>query len=212
MMSTPGSFMLSTKSSYPSNNKNGLVPLVLQNNSAINPVSVAIPSSPVTEQKILVDDAVPHPALAIQRPTIKVLSKYKFEKALGNAGYDICADEDITLAPDNVGPVKTDLQMSFPNYLMARILPRSGLALKNHLDTLAGVGDASFRGLYNIIIHNISKDKEFVIKKGDRIAQMVFIYIAHDPEIIRVESAEELSTTERGSKGFGSSGISSIIQ
>src|SRR5271156_5830838 len=124
------------------------------------------------------------------KPLIKVLSKYPFTKRLDDAGYDIYADEEIMIPSGTVRLIKTDLKLSFPPCLLGRIHSRSGLSLKGK-NTLAGVVDSSYRGLCNVVMHNIS-DTDYHVLPGDRVAQIVFHYIEHNPEIIRVENEGEL--------------------
>lgn len=82
-----------------------------------------------------------------------------------------------------------------------RVAPRSGLAAKHGIDTLAGVIDADYRGQVGVILANLS-DTDFEIKIGDRIAQLIVEKIAM-PEVVVVEKLEE---SVRGAGGFGSTG------
>ena len=92
--------------------------------------------------------------------------------------------------------------MEIPIGYYGRVAPRSGLAFKNGIDTLAGVIDAGYRGEIAVIIINHGKE-DFKIEKGNRIAQMIFEKI----DQAEFEEVEELNITERGDGGFGSSGI-----
>jgi dUTP pyrophosphatase len=82
-----------------------------------------------------------------------------------------------------------------------RIAPRSGLAAKHGIDTLAGVIDADYRGPVKVLLANLS-DVDFQIKEGDRIAQLIIERI-YTPEVAVVE---KLSDSVRGAGGFGSTG------
>lgn len=82
-----------------------------------------------------------------------------------------------------------------------RVAPRSGLAAKHSINTGAGVIDADYRGEVKVILFNLS-DNDFVIKEGDRIAQLVIERI-YTPEVVVVEKLEE---SVRGAGGFGSTG------
>lgn len=85
------------------------------------------------------------------------------------------------------------------------LAPRSGLALKNGIDVGAGVIDYDYRGNVGVILFN-HNDSEFVVKEGDRIAQLILEKIVMaDP--VEVAADEDLPSTERGSGGFGSTGV-----
>ena len=97
--------------------------------------------------------------------------------------------------------MKTDIQIKVPHGTYGRIAPRSGLSWKNHIDIGAGVVDEDYRGNVGVVMFNHA-ETEFVVKKGDRIAQLVCEKISY-PEI---EVLETLDNTERGEGGFGSTG------
>ena len=82
------------------------------------------------------------------------------------------------------------------------VAPRSGLALKHSIDTGAGVIDYDYRGPVGVILFNHA-DTEFIIKKGDRVAQLILERIS----MAGIQEVAELSSTERGTGGFGSTGI-----
>ncbi len=122
----------------------------------------------------------------------------------GSAGYDLTACEECIITPHSQHMVSTGLimQMTMKD-CYARVAPRSGLALKHSIDVLAGVVDESYRGIIQVILYNHS-DREFAVKVGDRIAQLIFerIYL---PEICE-GTLENLNSTSRGEGGFGSTG------
>ena len=89
-----------------------------------------------------------------------------------------------------------------PENFYMRIAPRSGLAYKHGIDVGAGVIDFGYRGEIKVILFNHG-DNEFIIKKGDRIAQAILTRIIRFSEII---TSDTLSDTQRGSGGFGSTG------
>lgn len=99
--------------------------------------------------------------------------------------------------------IATDLSIIVPAGTYGRVAPRSGLAVKNGISTGAGVIDADYRGEVKIVLFNHS-DRDFEVNKGDRIAQLVLEKIVN-AEIQEI-TAEELTETERGSGGFGSTG------
>lgn len=123
-----------------------------------------------------------------------------------SAGLDVRAnlDEPITLKPFERALVKTGLFMEIPVGYECQVRPRSGLALKKGITVLNSPGtiDADYRGEVGVILINLSNET-FVVEDGERIAQLVFA---------QVEQAEwnlsiELSETERGAGGFGSTGV-----
>lgn len=97
--------------------------------------------------------------------------------------------------------MKTDLSIAIPKDTYARIAPRSGLAWKHFIYTGAGVVDYDYRGNVGVILFNHS-DKDFEVKKGDRVAQMILERIV-TPGVVEVE---DLDATDRGAGGFGSTG------
>eukprot|EP00041_Stephanoeca_diplocostata_P008129 m.117648 g.117648 ORF g.117648 m.117648 type:complete len:168 (-) comp17186_c0_seq1:243-746(-) len=117
------------------------------------------------------------------------------------AGYDLRSAYDITLPAEGKALVKTDLSIAIPENTYARIAPRSGLALKHHLDVGAGVIDYDYRGPVGVVMFNFSK-VDFEIKKGDRVAQMILERIM-TPDVVEVD---DLDDTARGAGGFGSTG------
>ncbi|MDO4880561.1 MAG: dUTP diphosphatase [Capnocytophaga sp.] len=122
-----------------------------------------------------------------------------------SAGMDIKAsiNEDITLKPFQRVLVKTGLFIELPEGYEAQIRPRSGLALKHGITVLntPGTIDADYRGEIGVILINLSEN-EYIIKNGERIAQMVI----NKHETAQWEEVSILSSTERGAGGFGSTG------
>lgn len=122
------------------------------------------------------------------------------------AGLDIRAalDAPLILKPGERMLIPTGLQMGLPQGYEAQIRPRSGLAIKHGITMLNSPGtiDADYRGEIKVIAINHGKD-DFVIKHGDRIAQMV-IAAVHQLKIVE---SNDLNVTERGEGGFGSTGV-----
>ena len=131
------------------------------------------------------------------------LPKYETELS---AGMDVRAflDSSITLEPLDRILVKTGLFAELEKGFEIQVRPRSGLALKKGITVLNSPGtiDADYRGEIGVILINLSKEK-FVISSGDRIAQLV-VCKYEQPKIVLSSS---LSETQRGDKGFGSTGI-----
>ena len=120
-----------------------------------------------------------------------------------DAGYDLYSRIDAVLEPLSGMAIPVGFAIELPAGYEAQIRPRSGLAAKHHITVTNSPGtvDANYRGEIKAILYNLGKEP-FIIQRGDRIAQMV---ICELPEIELVE-ATELSETDRGSGGFGSSG------
>ena len=122
-----------------------------------------------------------------------------------SAGMDVRAflDSSITLDPLDRILIKTGLFAELEKGFEIQVRPRSGLALKKGITVLNSPGtiDADYRGEIGVILINLSKDK-FVISSGDRIAQLV-VCKHEQPKIVLSNS---LSETQRGDKGFGSTG------
>ncbi len=122
------------------------------------------------------------------------------------AGMDICAavKEDTTLKPGEIKLIPTGITIALPPGFEAQIRPRSGLAIKHGISipNTPGTIDADYRGEVRIILINLG-EKPFVVKRGDRIAQMIInkVYQAH------LELSTELSSTERDEGGFGHTGV-----
>jgi dUTP pyrophosphatase len=128
----------------------------------------------------------------------------KYETA-GSSGMDIAAhiEKDIVLNPGEKTLIPTGFSLSVPRGYEVQIRPRSGLAVKKGITVLNSPGtiDSDYRGEIKVILINLSKD-EFSIKNGERIAQMVVCPIVQ----VIVQEVEELSGTDRGTGGFGSTG------
>ena len=119
------------------------------------------------------------------------------------AGYDLYASEDAVIPAEGQGLVATDLSIIVPVGTYGRVAPRSGLAVKHGISTGAGVIDADYRGEVKVVLFNHST-KDFEVKTGDRIAQLVLEKIIN-AEIVEI-GKEELDSTARGEGGFGSTG------
>ena len=123
----------------------------------------------------------------------------------GSSGMDIVAylNQDILVNPGEKTMVPTGFSLSIPKGYEVQIRPRSGLAAKKGITVLntPGTIDSDYRGEIKVILINLSKDI-FVVKNGERIAQMVVCPV----EQARMEEVKELSNTDRGKGGFGSTG------
>lgn len=121
-------------------------------------------------------------------------------------GYDVFSAENVSLPPGKVIAVGTGLAIDYsilPTFVELQVRPRSGLAL-NHSIIVAnspGTIDRDYRGEVKVLLINLGQD-EYRISKGDRIAQLVFGVFTD----VNFYPASELNNTERGNKGFGSTG------
>jgi len=124
----------------------------------------------------------------------------------GSSGMDIRAGvvEPVTLQPGEIVLIPTGLAISIPRGYEAQIRPRSGLALRNGIGLVNSPGtiDSDYRGEVGIILINWGS-KPFVIRRGDRIAQMVISKV-YSADIVEVE---DFAQTQRGEGGFGHSGL-----
>ena len=131
------------------------------------------------------------------------LPKYETE---GSSGLDLAAniDKQIKILPGKSEIISTGLAVAIPKNFEIQIRPRSGLAAKRQISVLntPGTIDADYRGELKVILINLS-DKVFVVEKGLRIAQMVLCPVVK----ATLKEVTELENTERGSGGFGSTGI-----
>ena len=129
-------------------------------------------------------------------------------ETINSAGMDLRAylpDGELVIKPMQRALVPTGLFMEIPVGYEGQVRPRSGLAIKSGITVLNSPGtiDADYRGEVKVILINLS-DVDFVIKSGDRIAQLV-IAKHEQMEVVEVET---LSETERGAGGFGHTGKS----
>ncbi|MBO8170964.1 MAG: dUTP diphosphatase [Bacillaceae bacterium] len=122
------------------------------------------------------------------------------------SGFDLFAavKETVTLKPGERKLIPAGFSLAMPARLEAQIRPRSGLALKKGITCLNSPGtvDADYRGEVGVILINHGEES-FDINRGDRIAQMVFQYVP----AVRLEEADDLPDSLRGSGGFGHTGV-----
>ena len=127
-------------------------------------------------------------------------------KTAGAAGADVCAlvEEKMVLKPGKRTVVPTGLFFEIPQGYEIQVRPRSGLAAKNGVTVLntPGTIDSDYRGELKVILINLG-DEDFEIKSGDRIAQIIVAPVT----IGNFIQTDSISVTERGSGGFGSTGV-----
>jgi dUTP pyrophosphatase len=120
----------------------------------------------------------------------------------GAVGYDLYSNEDCIIESDNRWLVPTGISVVLPKGVYGRVAPRSGLSVKHGIQVGAGVIDPDYTGEVKVVLFNHG-NIDFDIKKGDRIAQLI-LEKCETPPIVEIDTIED---TDRGSNGFGSSGV-----
>lgn len=122
----------------------------------------------------------------------------------GDAGLDLYSTVDCILRPYERRKVPTGIKVAIPEGYAGFVQPKSGLAIKNGLSLVntPGLIDSGYRGEICAILINLDPEKDFVIKLGDKICQMVIQRV----ENVKIEFADKLDETSRGEGGFGSTG------
>ena len=122
----------------------------------------------------------------------------------GDAGLDLAACERVELGPGERAVVGTGLAVAIPEGHAGFVQPRSGLAARHGITILntPGLVDSGYRGELKVVLLNTDRAEPFVVEPGMRIAQLVIVAV---PDLEPVE-ADELAETERGARGYGSSG------
>ncbi len=150
--------------------------------------------------KVTVTYTPPKNALRVK---FKRLSEHAILPTKGTseaAGWDLYALEDGCVRPASTTVIKTGIAMEIPPGWEAQIRGRSGNSLKG-LHVILGTIDSDYRGELGVIVHN--PGELLNIKKGDRIAQLVFAPVVD----VMIEEVDQLNTTVRNEKGFGSTGV-----
>jgi dUTP pyrophosphatase len=129
------------------------------------------------------------------------LAKLPARGSLNAAGLDLHSVENLRIPAHGRASVRTGLSVAVPKGFYGRVAPRSGLAVRHGLDVLAGVIDSDYRGEIVCALINHG-DEPFEVEAGMRIAQLVIESIA----TLEPVWSEDLSETERGGRGFGSTG------
>lgn len=125
----------------------------------------------------------------------------------GDAAMDIFSAEEMAIKPGERVLVHTDVAIEISNGWCGLVLPRSGNAINKGVTVMNSPGliDSNYRGEIMIGLINTDKQNSFIIQKGDRIAQLLITRALSTSEI-QVEVTNELSASNRGTQGFGSSG------
>ena len=121
----------------------------------------------------------------------------------GDAGLDLSAVESAVLEPGERATVGTGLAIALPDGRAGLVLPRSGLASRHGIGVLNAPGliDSGYRGEIRVVLINLDREHAFTVEPGMRIAQLVIAPVAS----VRLVEVDELATSERGTRGFGSS-------
>ncbi len=121
----------------------------------------------------------------------------------GDAGLDLAACEHVVIAPGERAVVGTGLAVAIPEGYAGLVMPRSGLAVRHGLGKVNSPGliDSGYRGEVRVVLLNTDRVEPFTVEPGMRIAQLVIVPVP-GLEIVEVD---ELPTSERGVRGFGSS-------
>lgn len=121
-----------------------------------------------------------------------------------DAGWDLYYDgPSILLDCGERATFKTGVSFDMPSEFVGLIWPRSGMAVKSGIDVLAGVIDSQYTGEIIVCLLNTSKKEVKIVNRGDKIAQIIF----HEIPTTELEEVNSLKNSERGGKGFGSSGV-----
>ncbi|CEO97220.1 hypothetical protein PBRA_000565, partial [Plasmodiophora brassicae] len=157
-----------------------------------------------------------HKAMAAVQLAVKRLTPSAVLPSRGSAfaaGYDLSSSEACVVPAHGKALVPTGLSIALPAGVYGRIAPRSGLAWKHHIDGRsrvavtvsfgAGVVDRDYRGPVGVVLFNHSSS-DFKIEAGDRIAQLILERIVNDADVVEMD---DLPDSERGSQGFGSTGV-----
>jgi dUTP pyrophosphatase len=130
------------------------------------------------------------------------------EYAFGtDAGFDLKTIENVSIFPLEQKNVRTGIVIEVPEGYVGIVRDRAGIVQKMNVHTVAGTFDSGFRGEVSIMLVNMN-DKTVEIEKGMRIAQIILIPVVK----AKIVEVKKLSDTERGEKGFGSTGMKEITR
>lgn len=145
----------------------------------------------------------------VKRVSPKIGDSIRFPRyaTMGSAGLDLpaCLDEPLSIPPGARVTIPTGIAIEIPfKHIVGLVFPRSGLATKHGISLANAVGviDSDYKGEIIVAVYNQS-DREYIVKPGERVAQLLFMPVFHAV----FEPVEELAESNRGKGGFGSTGI-----
>ena len=123
----------------------------------------------------------------------------------GDAGFDLSACEEVTIGVGERAAVGTGIAVEIPEGHAGLVVPRSGLALRHGISMVnaPGVIDAGYRGEVRLLLLNTDSESPFTVEPGMRVGQLLVVPVAD----VDVVETDEVTVTERGVGGFGSSGL-----
>jgi dUTP pyrophosphatase len=126
----------------------------------------------------------------------------------GDAGADLVASESVVLGPGERATVGTGTAIALPDGFAAFVVPRSGLAARHGITIVNAPGtvDAGYRGEIRVTLLNTDRESSFSVEPGDRIAQLIIWPVAR----ARFVPVESLPGSQRGERGFGSTGYRDV--
>jgi dUTP pyrophosphatase len=141
--------------------------------------------------------------ITVRIKPVRGIERLPEKKTSGAAGFDLVSAVDAIIEPGTFQGIPTGIALEIPKSIEAQVRPRSGLAIKHGIGILNSPGtiDSDYRGEVLVILFNFSKEP-FEIKKGARIAQMVFSKLTK----VKLKMVKRLSATKRGKGGFGHTG------
>lgn len=137
-------------------------------------------------------------------------AKLPYRERLADAGFDIYSDEDIFLYPNRPTKIKTGISLQIPDGYVGILMDKSGVGAKG-VKVFGGVIDSSYRGEIIVVLSFLVQDDRneqgfpnlYKVEKGQKICQILFL----ETPLFSIEEASELTNTDRGEKGFGSTGM-----
>lgn len=164
-------------------------------------------STPQREPAVREDDGLAAEPLPM---TLKDGARAPRRAHADDAGLDLASTVNLTIAPGGRATVPTGIAIALPHDTVGLVCPRSGLASKHGVTVLNGPGvvDAGYRGEIRVVLHNTDAERPCEIAAGDRIAQLVILpMLPLEPQIV-----EDLGSSERADRGFGSTGGAQALQ
>jgi dUTP pyrophosphatase len=141
--------------------------------------------------------------IALEITKVRAEARVPERAYAGDAGLDLAACEPVSLGPGERAVVPTGLAVAIPEGYAGFVQPRSGLAARHGITIVNAPGliDSGYRGEIQVVLLNTDRDETFTAELGERIAQLVVLPV---PELA-LREVDELSGSERGIRGFGSS-------